>query len=298
MRIFLLTCVAMIAFAANSVLGRMAVGGGAIDPLVFGFVRLGAGAASLAGLVLVRRAVRGGDVWPGSAGRVAGVAGLLIYLVGFSLAYVGIDTGVGALILFAMVQFTMFGGAVISREVVPMLRWAGAGMAFAGLVFLLAPVGRAAVLSLPHAGLMALSGVGWGIYSLAGRRARDPLAATAANFGLAFGVACGGAGLLWVLGAVAGPVSARGIGLAVLSGAVTSGMGYALWYALVPGLGAARAAVAQLSVPVLASGAGFVLLAEPVSLRFALASVIVLGGVALASLGGRPAQGTISSKAS
>jgi drug/metabolite transporter (DMT)-like permease len=297
MRIFVLTFVAMLAFAANSVLGRMAIGAGVIDPLTFGLVRLAAGALALAALVALRRIVRGGALWPDGRGRLAGVLGLLVYLVGFSLAYVGIDTGVGALVLFGVVQITMFTGALVAREAVPLRRWLGAGLAFAGLVFLLAPFGRDVVISLPHAGLMALSGVGWGFYSLAGRGARDPLAATAANFVLAALVA--GAVALAIPSLVPGLLAGgRGFWLAVLSGAVTSGMGYALWYALVPGLGAARAAVAQLTVPVIASAGGLWLLAEPVSWRFLLASVAVLGGVALASLGTRPAQATITSKAS
>ncbi len=173
-----------------------------------------------------------------------------------------------------------------AREAIPRPRWAGAGLAFAGLVLLLLP-GASGPVSLWHAGLMAVSGVGWGIYSLAGRGARDPLAATAANFVLAFGVVI----VLALLAAfllpptvVDGTVPTRGLWLAILSGAVTSGLGYALWYGLVPQLGAARAAVAQLTVPVLASFGGLVILGEGVGLRFVAASVLVLGGVALASL--------------
>lgn len=266
----------MLAFAGNSVLNRMAVAGGAMDPVAFAVWRVVAGAGMLALLVAFRRARVGGVVWAGWAGRGVGVVGLLTYLFGFSLAYVALDAGTGALILFGAVQVTMFLGALWLGEAVPPRRWVGAGLAFSGLVLLLAP-GQGAVPLIP-AGLMALAGVGWGFYSLAGRRAGNALAATAANFVLAVPIA-----LAALLGAVV-PVSAWGIALAVLSGAVTSGMGYALWYAVLPQLGAARGAVAQLTVPVIAAAGGALLIGEGGGWRFAMASVLVLGGVAWASL--------------
>lgn len=271
MRLFLLTALAMTAFAANSVLNRMAVGGGFIDPLHFAEVRLMAGAVMLAALVAARR----GAIWPGGKGRIAGVTGLLAYFLGFSLAYVGLPAGVGALILFGVVQITMFGGAVLGGDAVPARRWMGAAIAFCGLLLLLAPAGAA--VSALHAGLMAVAGVGWGIYSLAGRGQRDALAATAANFVLALPTMVLA---VWVLpdGTVA--MQPQGVWLAVLSGAVTSGLGYALWYRVVPDLGAARAALAQLTVPVLAAAGGLAVIGEGVSWRFAIAAVVVLGGVA------------------
>lgn len=279
MKLIALTAVAMVAFAANSVLNRMAVGAGLMDPVGFAVVRLGAGALMLA-LVLALRGARGGAVWAGWRGRGAGVAGLLVYLFGFSLAYLSLDAGVGALILFGAVQVTMFAGAVLARETVPRQRWLGAGLAFLGLVVLMAP-GSAAVPSVLAGGAMAVAGVGWGIYSLAGRGARDALGATAWNFVLAVPVAVG---VALVLGADHLVITAGGLWLAVVSGAVTSGLGYALWYGVVPQLGAARAGVAQLTVPLIAAAGGALLIGEGVSLRFAVAAVLVLGGVALASL--------------
>ena len=270
MRLAVLTAVAMLAFAANSVLNRMAVGAGRIDPVVFAVVRLAAGAAMLAVLLMLRRGV----VWPGWRGRPAGVAGLLVYLFGFSAAYLALDAGTGALILFGMVQITMFAGAYLAREVVPVQRVAGAGLALAGLAVLLAPAGGA----LGPQVLMAMAGLGWGIYSLAGRGQSDALAATAWNFLLALPLG------LAVLALWPGSWSVVGVALAVLSGAVTSGLGYALWYAVVPQLGAGRAAVAQLSVPLLASGGGFALLGEAPGPGFWLACGLVLGGVGLASV--------------
>jgi drug/metabolite transporter (DMT)-like permease len=206
---------------------------------------------------------------------VAGVLGLSAYLVGFSLAYRGLDAGTGALVLFGTVQVTMFAGALVSREAVPGRRWLGAGLALVGLALIAAP-GEAEWVPLA---LMAVAGVGWGFYSLAGRGATDPLAATAWNFLLSVPLVLP----IGLLAGVARPDS-LGVMLAIVSGAVTSGLGYALWYAVLPRLGAARAAVAQLTVPVIAALGGMVLLAEMPGLRFWLATVLVLGGVALASL--------------
>jgi drug/metabolite transporter (DMT)-like permease len=218
---------------------------------------------------------RGGLAWPGRKGRFGGVLGLSAYLLGFSLAYRGLDAGTGALVLFGTVQVTMFAGALLSREAVPGRRWAGAALALGGLGLIAAP-GAVAVLPL---GLMVVAGVGWGIYSLAGRGASDPTAATAWNFLLSVPI-------VLPLGFLTGLERPDGIGvvLAVASGAVTSGLGYALWYALLPRLGAARAAVAQLTVPVIAALGGAVLLAELPGMRFWLAALLVLGGVGWASL--------------
>jgi drug/metabolite transporter (DMT)-like permease len=272
MRLFLLTVLTMLAFAANSVLNRMAVGQGLIGPVEFAVIRLAAGAAVLALLAMP---------WgkPASAtrsGRAMGVLGLLTYLFGFSVAYLRLDAGAGALVLFGTVQVTMFAGALLSHEPIPKARWAGAALALAGVAVLTAPGDSA--LPLAPVLLMALAGVGWGIYSLAGRKECDPMLGTARNFLCALPFA-----LLGI--ALTGAVTPgwNGILLAILSGAITSGLGYALWYAILPRLGAARAAVAQLTVPVLAAAGGAVLLAEAPGWRFAIATVLVLGGVAMAS---------------
>ena len=274
MRLFLLTVLTMIAFAANSVLNRMGLAQEGLEPVLFGMVRLIAGALTL---TLLSFALRGGLTLRGH-GRVTGVLSLTLYIFGFSLAYTALDAGIGALVLFGMVQVTMFAGALWQGEKVPALRWAGAAVAFAGLAWLLWPGGGVALPSL-QAGMMVLAGIGWGIYSLNGRGARDALQATAANFVLAVPIA-----LLLAVIAGTGAVNGRGIALAILSGAVTSGMGYALWYAILPALGAARAAVAQLTVPVIAIAGGLLFLGEVPSLGFLLAAAVVLAGVALSSL--------------
>lgn len=274
MRLLALTALAMTAFAANSILNRMAVGPGLIGAEAFAVIRLLTGAAVLSLLVAARHFRRGTALWPGWRGRAPGVLGLLVYLFCFSAAYRALDAGIGALILFGTVQITMFAGAVLAREAIPLRRWQGAGLAFGGLVLLAAP-GGSAVPPGP-ALLMAAAGAGWGVYSLAGRGARDALGVTAAHFLLAVPVA--------LVVACAVPIGATGggVALAMLSGGVTSGLGYALWYAVLPGLGAARAAVAQLTVPVIAATGGVAIIGEPLSWRFAISAALVLGGVAVA----------------
>lgn len=287
MRLFLLTALTMAAFAANSILNRAALAEGAIGPGAFAALRLGAGVAML-GLLLTlrdRRLPRPGMPHP------AAVAGLSAYMLGFSYAYVALDAGLGALILFGGVQITMFVGALAAREPLPPRRWAGAGLAFGGLVLLFWPAGAGAPPML-GAALMALAAVGWGIYSLIGRGVADPLQATGANFLYALPLAVL---LAAALPDAAGP-EATGILLAVISGAVTSALGYALWYSLLPRLGVSVAAVAQLSAPVLAMAAGVLLQGEAVTARALLAAALVLGGVALGVL--RPRQRTIGSSGS
>lgn len=277
MRLLGLTAVVLVAFAANSVLNRLALAEGGIGPAAFAAIRLGAGAAVLAMLVLAR----GGRVPLLAPGRAVGAGSLALYMLGFSFAYLTLDAGLGALILFGGVQVTMFAGAVLSREAIPPRRWAGAAVAFGGLAWLLWPEGAGAPDAL-GAALMAAAALGWGVYSLVGRGAADPLAATAANFAAALPAALAAL----ALAADFGGATALGVAAAVTSGAVTSGLGYALWYAILPRLGASRAAVAQLTVPVIAVAGGAAVLGEVPTVRMLLAGAVVLGGVWL-SLGGR-----------
>lgn len=288
MRLFLLTALTMIAFAANSVLNRWAVGQGWIGPAGFAMIRLLSGAGMLALILGVRLVLKREVIWPQVWPILFGVGGLILYLLGFSLAYTHLDAGTGALVLFGSVQVTMFAGALLLREPVPLRRWLGSGVASAGLYVLAAPTAGGAQLGSAML-MMAAAGVGWGAYSLAGRGQKDAQSATAVNFVLAVPVMIllYHNGLGWVDFMVTDDetrILAWGLVLAVVSGAVTSGLGYSLWYAILPKLGAARAAVAQLTVPVIAALGGAVLLAEVPGLRFWVASALVLGGVALASL--------------
>ena len=270
-RLVALVALTMVAFAANSVLNRMALAGTATGPAAFAAIRLAAGAAVLGVLTLHRG---------GMARLRAGLAprnalALAVYMLGFSFAYVTLDAGIGALLLFGGVQITMFAGSVLAGDRIPPARGLGAGIAFLGLLTLLWPAGAAAP-PLSGAVLMLAAAVGWGCYSLLGRGSRDPLGVTAGAFLLALAPAA------VVLAVAPGRVDLPGVGLAMVSGAVTSGLGYALWYSLLPRLASSVAAVVQLTVPVIAALAGALLLGEAPGLRFAVAAALVLGGVAVA----------------
>ncbi|KPA20949.1 EamA-like transporter family protein [Shimia sp. SK013] len=270
MKLLLLTALTMVAFAANSVLNRAGVAGQGMDPLAFGVIRLASGAAALAAIVLWQR--RGFAL--GGVGRGVAVVALLAYIFGFSVAYRGLDAGLGALLLFGVVQVTMFGGALFAREEIPTTRWVGAAVALAGLIMLLWPSGSVRV-PVGAALAMGIAGLGWGVYSLQGRRESDATQATAMNFILAAPLAL----MVWLAQGAGGEFAVAGVALAVVSGVITSGLGYALWYAILPNLGAARAGVAQLSVPVIAMAGGMIFLAEPVTWRFVGSASLVIAGV-------------------
>jgi drug/metabolite transporter (DMT)-like permease len=286
MRLIALTTLVMVAFAANSVLNRAAVGSGEIDALTFAMIRASAGAVMLTLLVVLR----GRRLPLLQTGRMIGAGSLAVYLLGFSVAYVQIDAGLGALILFGAVQVTMFAGGLVSGERPPIQRWVGAGVAMAGLVWLIWPAGAVQVPVLA-AGAMLSAGIGWGLYSLAGRGAGDPLAETGANFIWAVPV-CIVALLVLPASPEAGAASLNGMALAVLSGAVTSGLGYALWYAVLPRLRASVAGLVQLSVPVIAALGGVVLLSEGLSLRLIGAAALVIGGIAYGLGAGQRTRGS------
>ncbi len=281
MRAIGLISVTMVFFAANSILNRAAMAGAHSSATDFGTLRLIAGALTLWILCKILRREMGFV----SGSRVVGVLSLLAYIYGFSWAYDDLDTGLGALILFGVVQMTMFAGAWLSREAMPATRWLGAALAFAGLVLLLWPNGDLPV-SPKHGLLMVVAGVGWGIYSLNGASRGDALAATAANFILA-------APLGFVLGwwfsgqGVMTDMDGTGVLLAVLSGALTSGVGYALWYGILPRIDKSVAAVVQLSVPVIALAGGVLLLDERLSLQFVLCAVLVFAGIAISMVSKR-----------
>ncbi len=277
MRVAVLTILALTAFAANSVLCRAALGDDAIDAASFSVLRLCSGALTLWLLVRLRpgRTTLGGS-WPSATY-------LFLYAVPFSFAYESLATGTGALILFGAVQATMLIAAVASGERPGWLQWLGLLTALGGLVYLVLP-GVSAPDPLGSA-LMTVAGIGWGFYSLRGRAATDPLGETAGNFARSLPmVALVSAASLGAL-----RVDASGAMLAVTSGALASGVGYAIWYAALPGLTATIAATVQLSVPVLAAMGGVILMAEAITPRLVTASLLILGGVALALLKRRSA---------
>lgn len=207
-------------------------------------------------------------------GRLAAAAALLVYVVPFSIAYVTLPSGVGALILFGVVQITMFVGAALTGLQPSARQWAGMALAMGGLIWLLWP-GETLVLPLAGVVFMAISGMGWGVFSLRGRGSATPLGDMAWSF-----VLCVPAALILML--IGGGWSAEGVVLAAVSGAVTSGLGYALWYRVLPQLAPTTGAVVQLSVPVIALIAGAILLGEVITARVVFASLIVLGGIAFA----------------
>ena len=279
LRIVALTALAMLAFAGNSLLCRATLAGGTIDAASFTTVRLISGALAL--WLIVRLRTGAGAAAGDGMGHWGSALALFVYAAAFSFAYVDLSAATGALLLFGAVQATMIGRGLMRGERLRPRQWIGLCVAIAGLVTLLLPG-----LSAPSpraAALMLSAGVAWGVYSLRGARGGDPLRETAGNFLRAapFAVALSVA----TLGHWHG--SATGLGLAIASGALTSGIGYAIWYTALPALKAAQAASVQLTVPLIAALGAVVLLDEPMSLRLFAAAVAIVGGVALVILTGR-----------
>lgn len=266
----LLTVIAMLAFAANSLLCRLALGQELIDAASFTTVRVASGTAMLTLIVLPRWRANGR-----SSTDWRSVATLFTYMTFFSFSYLSLSAGTGALILFGAVQLTMFVVALKGGEQFSLLSWAGLTLAILGLVYLVSP-GVTAPEPL-GAVLMTIAGVAWGFYSLLGRRAANPLETTANNFIYSVPLVM----IVSLLFMNDFNSSSRGLALAATSGAITSGVGYAIWYAALRGLTGTRAATVQLSVPVIAAFGGVILLSEEITLRLLLASAATLGGVAI-----------------
>ena len=266
-----LTALVMGAFAANSVLARLALTTTAIDAATFTAVRLVAGAVMLLLVVRLRRGTVGGSWASGAA--------LFVYAAAFSFAYLALSAGTGALLLFGAVQLTMIGWGLAQGEGFKLGQTIGLVVAVSGLVYLLLP-GLAAPPPVPAA-LMAAAGMAWGVYSLRGRGATDPAGVSAGNFVRAALLSLGLGLVALLVPGVARPPDGLGLTYAVLSGAVTSGLGYVLWYRVLPSLRATSAATVQLSVPVLAALGGTLLIGEAVTLRLVVAAVAILGGIAL-----------------
>ena len=269
------TAIALMAFAANSILCRMALGQGSVDAATFSIVRVLSGAAML----LAVSARIGGSVFP-VGGSWTAAALLVVYAFPFAFAYNQLSAGTGALILFGCVQVTMPLAALTSGERPHPLQWVGLAVALGGLAYLVSPG-----LTSPSptgAALMVIAGVAWGAYSLAGlggvNPGGSPLSQTTGNFVRAVPL-IGMAGLMFLPRLHVEP---RGVLLSVASGAVTSGLGYVAWYAAVRGLTAMRASVVQLAVPVIAAIGGVLLLSETITLRLLLSTILVLGGIAMA----------------
>ena len=273
LRIFALTALAMIAFAANSILARLALTGGDIGPWSFTAIRFISGAMCLALIIGPMKTLRQGS-WNAAFA-------LLLYGIFFSYAYILLSAGTGALILFAVVQITMISGGLLAGERLRTLQWLGLALAMGGLVYLMLP--SVAPPSPIGAIMMSLSGLGWGLYSLMGRGKGNPTALTAGNF-LRAAIICAVITLPVLLILPEAAIGPKGIGLALLSGIMTSGIGYVIWYMALKHLTATRAGIAQLTVPFIAAIGGMLFIAEPFTLRFFIAMCLTLLGVALATL--------------
>lgn len=267
-RTLILTSLTMLAFAGNSLLCRVALRDTDIDPASFTTLRLLAGALVLWLLTRARPST-------GLSGSWWGAFTLFLYAAAFSYAYVKIDAGAGALVLFAAVQLSMIAWVFFRGERLSLLQILGSALALGGLIMLLMP--DAHTPSLSAALLMTVSGIAWGAYSLLGRGTLDPLGATAGNFARAVPMAV----LLSLVALNSLEWDLMGAIYALMSGGITSGIGYALWYAVLPRLAATQAASIQLSVPLLTVIAGSLLLSEPLTLRLILAGSAILGGIVL-----------------
>jgi drug/metabolite transporter (DMT)-like permease len=271
-RVFLLTLLAMAAFAANSLLCRAALKHTAIDAASFTAIRIVAGALALGLIVRVRSGPQA------MAGSWASALALFAYAAAFSFAYMSLTAATGALLLFGAVQATMIGVGLARGERLRGRQMLGLVCALAGLVGLLLP-GLAAP-PLRGSLLMLAAGAAWGVYSLRGKGSGDPLRVTAGNFLRAVAFAIVLSALMWP----AASFDRAGVGYAIASGALASGIGYAIWYAALPALKVTSAATVQLSVPVIAAVGGIVWLGEPITPRLVLASAAILGGIALVIL--------------
>ncbi len=301
-----LALLALLAFAGNSLLCRVALTDTGIDAASFTTIRLLSGAVVLVLIVHIQQQrqrrsaqttqqTRAGHRLLPQEGNWPSALALFAYAAGFSFAYLTLPAATGALLLFGAVQATMIGRGLWAGERLAARQTLGLVLALGGLVGLMLP-GLAAP-PLGGALLMVGAGVAWGVYSLRGKGAGDATRVTAGNFVRSVPMALGLSVLLLALGRGA-QVDAAGLGYAVASGAITSGLGYAIWYSALPALKATQAATVQLSVPVLAAIGGVLLLAEPLSLRLVLASVAILGGVALVLLTTRPPVGSVTNNES
>lgn len=270
MRVISQVVLAMSAFAANSLLCRVALTQTATDPASFTIIRILAGAGTLSIIVLLRKRE------PGNNGSWPGALSLLVYAAAFSFAYVELPAGTGALLLFGSVQATMVITGLYQGEHLRIMQWLGLLTAFGGLVVLVAPGIHAP--SPYSATLMAIAGMAWGSYSLLGRKQGDPLKATAGNFLKA-------APFSLLLLPFANSIDLPGATFAILSGSISSGVGYAIWYSILPSLKAAQAASVQLTVPIIAASAAIFILGESLTWNLVIASFAILGGIALVIFG-------------
>ncbi|OEF93376.1 DMT family transporter [Vibrio splendidus] len=297
MQTLMVTFITLVAFAANSVLCRWALMDQTIDPLSFSIVRILSGALTLLILLTLSSQPQSNSKPKQDSSnigilvytelksqfQITSILSLLVYMFGFSFAYLELGAGLGALVLFVAVQFTMIAAHLFSGNRMSLIEWCGCLLSVAGLVYLLMPTESSQAPDLVSLILMSLAGVGWGIYTLAGKKSSNALQSTTANFGFSSLAILVLVSLLLVIPSVASQISITKQGLiyAILSGSVASGVGYSLWYYVVKKLNTVVASIAQLSVPVIATLGGVLLLSEPVTMQFIVSSTVILLGISL-----------------
>jgi drug/metabolite transporter (DMT)-like permease len=279
LRTTLLTLLALIAFAANSVLCRLALGNEAIDASSFTGLRLLSGAISLFIILGLKGRLKTSGALIVSKGSWWAAFALFIYAITFSYAYLSVDTGTGALILFGAVQITMIMLSIIAGTRLHLIEWSGVLIAFSGFIYLVLP--NISTPSFNGFILMTISGIAWGIYTLKGRNSKFPLMDTTYNFirTIPFVI------LLAVVTMQNMEYTVEGIILALISGAITSGVGYTIWYIALSGLSSTQAAVIQLSVPIIAAIGGVIFVSEVITMRLIISTTVVLTGILMVVLG-------------
>jgi drug/metabolite transporter (DMT)-like permease len=279
----LLTVLALIAFAANSVLCRLALGGEAIDASSFTAIRLLSGAITLFIILSIKGSIKEsnkrGNKGASSKGSWTASFALFIYAIAFSYAYLSVDTGTGALILFGSVQITMIMLSLIAGTRLHLIEWSGVMLAFSGFIYLILP--NITTPSMNGFILMTVSGISWGIYTLKGRGSKKPLMDTSYNFLRTIPLVA----ILVVFTLHDMHYSVEGVMLALVSGAITSGVGYTIWYIALGGLSSTQAAVIQLSVPVIAAIGGVLFVSEEITMRLIVSATVVLTGILMVILG-------------
>ncbi|MBJ6136404.1 DMT family transporter [Marinobacter litoralis] len=275
MKISACTVFALLAFAGNSVLCRLALGGNAIDAASFTIIRLLSGIAVLMVVIAITKRPKKSQ----SRGSWLAACLLFVYALAFSYGYLSLDTGTGALILFAAVQITMIAVGIVSGNRLHVAEWLGLFVAFSGFVYLIIP--SVTTPSLAGFLLMTVSGIAWGGYTLVGRSSTQPLADTAYNFLRTAPLVLA----LLIFTLQHADLTRQGVLLAAVSGAIASGAGYAVWYIALRGLSVTQAAVVQLFVPIIAAVGGVIVTQEPITLRLAESSALVLGGILMVILG-------------
>lgn len=292
MQTLMVTFITLVAFAANSVLCRWALMDQTIDPLSFSIVRILSGALTLLILFALSSQSKAKSELANNTSlytklksqfQLTSILSLLVYMFGFSFAYLELGAGLGALVLFVAVQFTMIAAHLFSGNRMSLIEWGGCLLSVAGLVYLLMPTESAQAPDLVSIVLMSLAGIGWGIYTLAGKKSSNALQSTTANFGFSSLVILVALSLLVLIpnALMRVSITEQGLIYAVISGSVASGVGYSLWYYVVKKLNTVVASIAQLSVPVIATLGGVLLLSEPVTMQFIVSSTVILLGISL-----------------